>query len=331
MCFLFFFQKRIKGVIAFFLVIVLSTVFSFEANAAYNFSKIQKDSPEDFKAFLLDCTYLERIQLMQSLKALPKLKDEYFGTLKDLPPLYSFTEDKEEATNTRPLRPSTFNEVSPETVFDAVSKNILEFQKTCTIGAVQKELVYRAHNKLTYVFRDVEKVDYHSIVQWIADENGVSKAQRKALSTFYLERSIVENFFATIWDKLSIEERKELLDRIERETGIIPNKGAIISMSGAGAIAALSATVALAGFKFYVMLTVTIHAVAAFLGLTLPFIVYQTATSTIALLAGPVGWLIAGILSTAGVFFLASAEEEEVSAFIMTVHTIKASRWKDKL
>ncbi len=98
-------------------------------------------------------------------------------------------------------------------------------------------------------------------------------------------------------------------------------------MSGSAALVALAVTINTIGFPFYLLLTTTIHAVAAFLGLTLPWIVYQTSTTLAAILGGPVGWAISGVLMAIGVIFLGSSEKDTVSAFIMTVNMIKTARW----
>lgn len=80
----------------------------------------------------------------------------------------------------------------------------------------------------------------------------------------------------------------ELLQRIDPGDKIA-NKAGIAAMSGAAAIAALSATVYFTGFAFYSNLSVVLSTVAGFLGVTLPFAAYTTASSIISVLSGPVG------------------------------------------
>lgn len=58
-------------------------------------------------------------------------------------------------------------------------------------SAIRKGLVYRAYNKLTYLFRDDKNVDYHDIVKWAAEELMI-EGNIDRLSTFELERKILE-------------------------------------------------------------------------------------------------------------------------------------------
>ena len=297
------------------------------AAGKYAFSETRKENPQDFNDFLYTCTPTERIQMLQALQELPKLKDEYFGKLEKLPELNYFAKNKNEASASKPLKPTTFNEVWPETVLDAVRKDII---KPADIGsaAIRKALVWRSYNKLTYYFRGDDAVDYHGIVQWAAEENGISKELVSALPTFALERKVAEKYFEMLWDKLSPEQKKEVLDNVEKETGkTIHDKRAISYMSGSAALAALAVTINIMGFSFYLLLTTTIHAVAAFLGVTLPWMVYQTSTTLAAILGGPIGWTISGVLMVVGLIFLGSSEKDTVSAFIMTVNMIKTARW----
>ena len=297
------------------------------AAGKYTFSETRKENPQDFNDFLYSCTPIERIQMLQALQALPKLKDEYFGKLEKLPELNYFAKNKNEASASKPLKPATFNEVWPETVLDAVRKDIIKPADIWS-PAIRKELVWRSYNKWTYCFRGDDAVDYHGIVQWAAEKNGISKELVSALPTFALERKIAEKYFEMLWDKLSPEQKKEVLDKVEKETGkTIHDKRAISYMGGSAALAALAVTINIIGFPFYVLLTTTIHAVAAFLGLTLPWIVYQTATTLAAILGSTVGFAISGVLFVIGLTFLGSSEKDTVSAFIMTVNMIKTARW----
>jgi uncharacterized protein YaaW (UPF0174 family) len=318
---------RVKSIIAILLIAAVCTIYPLEAYGYYFFSTRRTESPNEFHSFLEECTPLERIQLLQSLDALPKLKKEHFGNLKGLAPYYHFSDNDKDATTTRPRRPKTFNQVAPETVYDAVNRRLLEPYDIFSVENIKKNLVYLSNNKLTYYFRNTDEVDYHSIVQWVAGKNGASENQIKYSSTFDLERMVCESIFANIWDNLTVQQRKELLDKIEKETNTIFNKVDIASMSGGAAIAALSTTVALTGFNFYITLSVTLHWLAGLLGITLPFVVYTTSSTMVAILTGPVGWII----STGLIFWsLGSAEEQTVAKFIMTVSLIKQNKWGGK-
>ena len=296
---------------------------------SYTFSETRQETPQDFNDFLEASADEERIQMLQALQDLPKLKDEYFGKLAGLPNLEYFTTDKNKATASKPYKPSTFNEVLPETVIDAMNKNIIE-RSAISPETVRKALVWRAYNKVTYYFRGDKEVDYHGIVQWAARKAGIEKNHTNNLPTFTLERRIAERYFEAIWDKLTTEQRIAVLGNIEKEAGkLITNKSSIASMSGVAALGALQVAVNLIGFPFYVAMSVLISTVAGWFGITLPFVVYTSASHYIAILSGPIGWAIEAVLVAASIYFLGSAEKETVSAFIMTVNMIKSRRWAD--
>ena len=53
----------------------------------------------------------------------------------------------------------------------------------------------------------------------------------------------------------------------------------------------------LSGFGVYLLASTSLGALTATLGVTLPFAVYTTMSSTIAALIGPVGWIGAGLFT----------------------------------
>lgn len=298
--------------------------------------EFRKDTTEDFNSFVAGCTLIERIQLMQSLKGLDiDLKDSYFGVLYGLPSLDNFAKKKKEVSTTRPLKPETFNDVAPETVQSAIEKGILKTE-VVSRKSICEALRGKAgvSSRTWYGWRtDPDKIDYHKdVVQWLAEEKEIDKNQINTLSTYQLERKITEKYFADIWDKLTPEQREQLLTKIENDTGSsIINKAGIAAMTGAGAIGALSATVAFTGFAFYTTMSSVISAVAGLVGVTLPFAAYAGTSATIGFLTGPPGWIIAGCLFIAGgtaVLLWPDSDEDEVAAFVMTMNAIKASRLK---
>ena len=315
------------------LIAFMMTVLELPAGG-YTFSQTRKESPQDFNEFLDSCTLTEKIQMLQALKDLPKLKDKYFGKLKGLPALDKFTTDKDKATPSKPLKPSTFNEVLPETVIDAMWEGIIDLEDL-SASAVRKALVWRAYNKTTYLFRGDKEVDYHGIVQWVAEKSEVDEQQVKNLPTLALENKIAEKYFQAIWDKLTYAQRLEVLKNIEKDSGVNLNAKAVASMSGAAVIALWSSvmlsSITIGGYSIPIFLivigytqTVLTWAASTFLGVTLT-------TGKIGIgyliLGGPWGWAIAAGLAGVGAFFMGSAEKETVSAFIMTVGIIKAQKF----
>ena len=108
------------------------------------------------------------------------------------------------------------------------------------------------------------------------------------------ERTALEHEISGDLASLPHEQR----EAIQRDMNLDTLSGKSLTnalLAAGGPLASISALSA-AGFGAYLALTTIIHAVATtVLGITLPFAVYTTATSTLSLLTGPVGWIIGGL------------------------------------
>ncbi len=280
---------------------------------------------KQFVQFLKDCTPAERIQLAQSLQVFPDLENEDFGKF-GLPPYDKFVDDPKSASQEKPLRPASFNELPPSIVLEAIRAGRVNGELSTPyriIGA----LLHTCQNEILTLGSNRDKVDYHSIVQWVARKKGVDTALIDSANTYDLEQAVAKQCLAKIWDQLSVEQRQELLGRIEKQTGsTIADKAAIAAMGGGAAIAALGTTVAMTGFAFYTTMAVVISSAAGMLGLTLPMWAYVGASSTVAILSGPVGWSLAALGIAGGIAYLVLADAEKTASFVMTMNVIKANR-----
>lgn len=192
------------------------------------------------------------------------------------------------------------------------------------VREIQKQALWISSNVLAYPFRDETVLNYHSLVAWVATDAGVAPDLIAAKSTFAIEREIQMQLFAQLWDKLTVKQREQLLEKIDPH-GSIKNKAAITALGGAGALAALSVTVAFTGFAFYTTMAVTISTVAGFFGLTLPFAAYTGASTLVAFLSGPVGWAIMGVAAVGGVAYAGRANAKKTAAFICQIHALKVA------
>lgn len=275
--------------------------------------------------FLKDCTPEERVQLGQSLHMFPKVEKSDFGK-HGLPAYEHFADDPKKASAEHPIRPQTFNEVPAAIVLEAVRARRLDSELT-TPYRILSVLVHTCFNEAVAITINRDKINYHGIVQWVARKKGVAAKEVESANTFDLEQAVAKQYLAKIWDTLTVEQRKELLTTIEKQGGFtIADKAAIAAMGGGAAIAALGTTVAMTGFAFYTTMAVVISTTAAMLGLTLPMAAYTGAASTVALLSGPVGWLIAAVAVVGGLTYFALADVDRTAAFVMTMNVIKASR-----
>lgn len=271
------------------------------------------DSPSGFRKMLTTMGDVDRAILAQSLRMLPSIERGDFGK-------YGLRRFETYADNERPR---SFNEVEPQVVVAAVAAKRIPAD-LISADSIIRQFIWVSSSIFTYWFKPRD-VNYHSVVQWAARKFKVSAKDCNNLSTFRLERRILEQVFAEIWDNLTIEQRTALLREIERSTGTqFTDVAGIAALTGAGALAALGATVAFSGFAFYTTMSVVICTVAGFFGMTLPFVVYTTASSTVALLAGPIGWALAGVLAAIGVVLLGAANPRKTAAFITTLHMRKA-------
>ena len=143
------------------------------------------DTPEDFNNFLKSCTPPERIQMMYALHDLPSK----YNTASLEIVLKDFDNGKLDK-----------NEISPE--------------------KIRKTLVWRAYNKMTYIFRNDKEVDYHGILQWAAGKLGLDSEKIKNYSTFDLEKEVAKKYFDNLWERLSPEQREELLNNFIKDENL---------------------------------------------------------------------------------------------------------------
>ncbi len=155
---------------------VLSSSEAF-AHAKYSFSETIKETPKDFNDFLGSCLIVDRIQMLQALQYLP----------------------------------SAYITMSPELVLKAVESEELD-SSSISPKAIRKALIWRAYNKFTYCIRGDSEIDYHGIVQWVARKSGIDDQTIKRASTFALEKEVAEKYFGGIWEHLTPEQRRELID-----------------------------------------------------------------------------------------------------------------------
>jgi uncharacterized protein YaaW (UPF0174 family) len=187
---------------------------------------------------------------------------------------------------------------------------------------IQRHALWISSNILEYPFRDEKKLNYHDLTAWVCGEAGVPRSIIQKASTFMLERELHKLLFAQMWDKLDPQQRQGLLAEVD-PNGTIKDKAAIAALGGAGALAALSTTVAFTGFAFYTTMSVTIATVASALGITLPFATYAGLSTLVGILSGPIGWAIMGVVALGGVALAGRSNLQKTTALISQLHALK--------
>lgn len=186
--------------------------------------------------------------------------------------------------------------------------------------AVEKQALWVSSNVLTYPFRD--RLDPHAMCLWVLSKTSPKGSAAFDGPTFFVERELQKRLFAELWSRLNEEQRVKLLQGIDKD-GSIKDKAAIAAMSGAAAVVTLSATTAFAGFAFYTTMSTTIAAVAAAMGVTLPFAVYAGASTVVGILSGPIGWAVVTVAALGGLALAGRANVQKTTAFVMLLHSLK--------
>jgi len=133
---------------------------------------------------------------------------------------------------------------------------------------------------------------YRDIVRLVADKLKITYP--KYLSARELEILIAKKVLETVWEKMTPEQRQEMEQGL-RKVAQQFDKGGELLLSGS-MFSALTAA-QLSGFGIYLLASTSLGAITAALGVTLPFVVYTTMSSTIAIIIGPVGWVGLGLLA----------------------------------
>ena len=166
--------------------------------------------------------------------------------------------------------------------------------KDISAAELEKKLLQVSHNLFTLWF--AKQVNYHKTVREIAEELGVHKAECEAGSTFQLERRITEKIFAQVWEKLTPEQKQQLV----AESGL-SSRDEFVTWMATGAI-----------------LGVLIS------GITWPMI-FTVVCTTI----GPVGWVVALPFVGYGIYKLADADTMKTAYFITLLHSFKTAALTD--
>lgn len=184
-----------------------------------------------------------------------------------------------------------------------------------------REMIYQGNHILRYPFIDKDRINYHEMVVWCAEELGLDDRALKPLPTFAIERAIVERVFARVWDKVDRRDREKVLDEIaDQELKRLAMQGAIELIKWLRKHRDKK--------KFYTSLSRLIVQSAIVLGVPIA----RALAAGIRLLANPVGLAIIGLAVLIGVYVLGSANPQRVAAMIVQIHMIKVqalhATWK---
>ena len=140
---------------------------------------------------------------------------------------------------------------------------------------------------------------WKQVVTDVADHLGIDWTQTldgrcwRDLETQEIEVAVVTKLFQNMLEKLSPEQRQQLVMEMQRDQDD-PHLESLLLSGGVMTIAKMS------GFGVYLLASTVLGGLTNALGITLPFAIYMGMSQTIALILGPVGWaaLAGGILFT---------------------------------
>ncbi|HEY9879445.1 MAG TPA: hypothetical protein V6D29_13395 [Leptolyngbyaceae cyanobacterium] len=126
----------------------------------------------------------------------------------------------------------------------------------------------------------VTDVADHVGIDWL----GTFKGRKwRDLRTEEIEEAVVAKLFQDMLDKLSPEQRQQLVMEMKRDNND-PRLETLLVSGGAMTLARMS------GFGVYLMASIVFGGLTNALGITLPFAIYMGMSQAIALVLGPVGW-----------------------------------------
>jgi uncharacterized protein YaaW (UPF0174 family) len=151
-------------------------------------------------------------------------------------------------------------------------------------------LLQDSQHLITYIMGN--EPSYRDVVRLVADKLKITYP--KYLSARDIEILIAKKVLETVWEKMTPEQRQEMELEL-RKVAQQFDKGGELLLSGS-MFSALTAA-QLSGFGIYLLASTSLGAITTALGIALPFVVYTTMSSTIAIIIGPVGWIGMGLLT----------------------------------
>ncbi len=158
-----------------------------------------------------------------------------------------------------------------------------------TFEGIVDAFAWNAQSIFGYLFDD--QPSYSQIVRQVAKELDIRDT---SLSIKNLEVKISQKVLETVWEKMTPVQRKRMEAELYRTAQKFDKGGAL---TGSTSIFAALTAAKLSGFGVYLLASTSLGALTGAIGVTLPFAIYTTMSSTIAVILGPVGWIGAGLFA----------------------------------
>ncbi|BAY12332.1 YaaW family protein [Calothrix sp. NIES-2098] len=163
-----------------------------------------------------------------------------------------------------------------------------------TANSIVDRLCEKSQDTVSYVFNEIfdDHPSYQKIVRRAAKKLKIKCEKYEPASE--MEVKIAQKVMVTMLEKMTPEQKREMEQQL-RKTASQFDKGTELLGSTSIFLALTSAK--LSGFSIYLLASTTLGTLTGVIGVTLPFVVYTTMSSAIAIIIGPVGWIGAGLFS----------------------------------
>ena len=135
-----------------------------------------------------------------------------------------------------------------------------------------------------------------------------------------LEVEIARKVFQTVWDKMAPDQKMAMEAELRRAAQEFDKGGAL---AGSASIFTALTAAQLSGFGIYLLASTALGILTSVIGVTLPFVVYTTMSSAIAVIIGPVGWIGAGLFA---IWKLTDANYKRLIPAILYVSALRAKQ-----
>ena len=163
-----------------------------------------------------------------------------------------------------------------------------------TVDCIVDRLCEKSQPAVSYVFNEIfdDQPSYQKIVRRAAKKLKIKC--EKYESAREMEIKIAQKVIETMWEKMTPEQKREMEEQLRKTASQFDKGGELL---GSSSIFLALTGAQLSGFGIYLLASTTLGALSGMIGITLPFVVYTTMSSTIAFVIGPVGWIGAGLFT----------------------------------
>ena len=158
---------------------------------------------------------------------------------------------------------------------------------------------------------------YSYIVRQVAEKLDIDCF---GLNTEDLEVQIAQKILKTVWEKMTPEQRKKIENELQQIAQKFDKSGVL---AGSASIFAALTGAQLSGFGIYLAASTALGTLTGVIGVTLPFAVYTTMSSAIAVIIGPVGFIGAGLFA---IWKLTGANYKRLIPAILYVAALRAKQ-----